>query len=447
MDSGANNRFASASALADQVSSAYSGSKDKGRGGLASYFQGINLKTFDLYTKIDENYLVKTTGGGYLSLAGWIIILIMIIGQTYTFVTPRFHEHMVVNTTLGEKLTINLDITFHALTCAEAHLDAMDVAGDNQLNMEDTMFKQRLSPSGAVIGSTQKAAMNSNVKLEDKKLAKSPDANEPTKCLSCYGAESGGVECCNTCQSLKDAYASLGWSTSEVLKNAVQCKEEQPLNPYADVEKGEGCRVYGSMSVNRVAGNIHIAHGESIVRDGQHIHQFVAAEASGYNISHTIHSMSFGKAYPGMPSGPLDKKVHVIEPKVGTGLFQYFIKVIPTVYSDEFKWRGKTYTNQYTMTERFRPLMLPEFPRLPDGSPDYAKGMHMHQQAVLPGIFFVYDVSPFLVEVVRSRVPFWHFFTRLCSTVGGVFAVLGVVDRAWYSMQKWIGDKSSNAKI
>ena len=99
------------------------------------------------------------------------------------------------------------------------------------------------------------------------------------------------------------------------------------------------------------------------------------------------------------------------------------------------------------MTEIFRPLMLPEFPRLTEGSPEYAKGLHMHQQEVLPGIFFVYDVSPFLVEVVRSRVPFWHFFTRLCSTVGGVFAVLGVVDRAWYSMQKWIGDKSSNAKI
>ena len=446
MDSVANSRFPSASAPNDQVNGGYSGHKDK-RGGMFAIFQDFNLKTLDLYTKIDENYLVKTTGGGYLSLVGWIIILIMIIGQTYTFLTPRFHEHMVVNTTLGEKLTINLDITFHALTCAEAHLDAMDVAGDNQLNMEDTMFKQRLSANGEVIGNALSAGMNSNVKVEGDKKSDSMDVSDPELCLSCYGAETGTVPCCNTCQSLKDAYVALGWSTSEVLKNAVQCKDELPQSPYADVEKGEGCRVYGSMSVNKVAGNIHIAHGESIVRDGQHIHQFVAAEASGYNISHTIHSMSFGKAYPGMASGPLDDKVHVLDPMVGTGLFQYFIKVIPTIYSDEFKWRGKTYTNQYTMTERFRPLMLPEFPRLPDGTPDFAKGVHMHQQAVLPGIFFVYDVSPFLVEVVRSSVPFWHFFTRLCSTVGGVFAVLGVVDRGWYSLQRWIGDKSSSAKI
>lgn len=40
-----------------------------------------------------------------------------------------------------------------------------------------------------------------------------------------------------------------------------------------------------------------------------------------------------------------------------TGLFQYFIRVIPTIYTNE---RGRqTFTNQYTITDRFRPLALP----------------------------------------------------------------------------------------
>ena len=52
------------------------------------------------------------------------------------------------------------------------------------------------------------------------------------------------------------------------------------------------------MNVNKVAGNFHIAHGESLVRDGRHIHQFIPEEAPSYNISHTIHSITFGKAYP-----------------------------------------------------------------------------------------------------------------------------------------------------
>jgi hypothetical protein len=90
------------------------------------------------------------------------------------------------------------------------------------------------------------------------------------------------------------------------------------------------------------------------------------------------------------------------------------------------------------MTERFRALLLPEFPRLPDGTPDFLAGQRQHQQAVLPGIFFVYDLSPFLVEVVRSRVPFLHYFTKVCATVGGVFAVMGVVDKAWFSVQNLV---------
>jgi hypothetical protein len=61
-------------------------------------------------------------------------------------------EHMMVDTTLGEKLRINVNITFHALTCADVHLDAMDVAGDNQLNIEHGMTKQRISKNGIPLG-------------------------------------------------------------------------------------------------------------------------------------------------------------------------------------------------------------------------------------------------------------------------------------------------------
>ena len=41
-----------------------------------------------------------------------------------------------------------------------------------------------------------------------------------------------------------------------------------------------------------------------------------------------------------------------------TGLYQYFIKVVPTLFTDESK--NKLLTNQYTFTERFRPLLLPD---------------------------------------------------------------------------------------
>jgi hypothetical protein len=58
------------------------------------------------------------------------------------------------------------------------------------------------------------------------------------------------------------------------------------------------------------------------------------------------------------------------------------------------------------------------------------------QTAVLPGIFFVYDLSPFMVEVKRTTMPLTHLATKLLAIVGGVFTILGVVDSIVYSVQK-----------
>jgi hypothetical protein len=111
--------------------------------------------------------------------------------------------------------------------------------------------------------------------------------------------------CCNTCDALKKAYLEKGWNVNNILKNATQCMRDENT-PFADVDPDEGCRVAGHMTVNKVAGNFHVAHGESIVRDGRHIHQFIPSEAHKFNISHTLHSISFGDPFPYMPKNPLN---------------------------------------------------------------------------------------------------------------------------------------------
>lgn len=113
------------------------------------------------------------------------------------------------------------------------------------------------------------------------------------------------IRCCNTCEDLKAAYLRKGWTLTNILKDSVQCLRDKS-NPFSSVRPGEGCRVTGTMLVNKVAGNFHIAHGESIIKDGHHIHQFNPAEAPKFNVSHTIHSISFGEPYPSMPPNPLD---------------------------------------------------------------------------------------------------------------------------------------------
>ena len=223
--------------------------------------------------------------------------------------------------------------------------------------------------------------------------------------------------CCNSCDDLKAAYSAKGWGFNDVLKTSEQCLRDK-TNPFASVRNGEGCRVFGSMVVNRVAGNFHIAHGESVVRDGRHIHQFIPAEAPHFNISHTVNSISFGEEYPGMSPSMMDGFKRIYDRETGTGLQQYFIKVIPTHYKD---WGIQT--NQFTMTEKFRPM----------------KSMNEKGETIntvlLPGVFFIYDLSPFLIEVSTTSAPFYHLITRIFAIVGGVLVVLGMIDSMLYQVQ------------
>jgi hypothetical protein len=57
------------------------------------------------------------------------------------------------------------------------------------------------------------------------------------------------------------------------------------------------------------------------------------------------------------------------------------------------------------------------------------------QGYVLPGVFFIYDISPIMVTFTEERPAFSYFLTSLCAIVGGVFTVAGIVDSCIYSVR------------
>ena len=209
-----------------------------------SFFE--TLKRFDIYTKLDEDYRVQTMGGATLSIVAWIAITLLVIGELYNYRTVTIKEHLKVDTTFGQKLKITLDITFHALTCAEAHLDAMDIAGDNQLNIDHSMFKQRVTQGGIPIETA--------TAVQTLGASTSHVANLPADyCGSCFGAETTTIRCCNSCMALKRAYSERDWSIGDEIMKSEQCQREDAKA--MAMEPGEGCRISGTMQVNKVAGN------------------------------------------------------------------------------------------------------------------------------------------------------------------------------------------------
>jgi len=176
-------------------------------------------------------------------------------------------------------------------------------------------------------------------------------------------------------------------------------------------EQQEGCRMTGTLGVSKVAGNFHFAPGKTFSQVGIHIHDLIILQRTDYNVSHTINHLSFGRKYPGRVN-PLDGVERTCD--VRSGMYQYFIKVVPTTY--EYKNGTKVSTNQFSSTEHFRKL---------EGM---ARG--------LPGVFFFYDLSPIMVTVAERKNSFLHFITGLCAIVGGVFTVTGIIDSFIYQGQR-----------
>jgi hypothetical protein len=114
-------------------------------------------------------------------------------------------------------------------------------------------------------------------------------------CGPCYGAQDKEGQCCQTCDDVLMAYTKKRWKTELLKYTAEQCvREGRDKAEPKKMTKGQGWNLSGYMTVNRVSGNSHIAMGEGIERDGQHIHTYMPEDAPNYNASHIIHQLSFG---------------------------------------------------------------------------------------------------------------------------------------------------------
>ncbi|GMY33978.1 endoplasmic reticulum-Golgi intermediate compartment protein 3-like isoform X1, partial [Fagus crenata] len=318
---------------------------------------------------------------------------------------------LIVDTSRGETLHINFDVTFPAVPCSLLSLDAMDISGEQHLDIRHDIVKKRIDAHSNVIEVRQDGIGAPKIEKPLQRHGGRLEHDEKY-CGSCYGAETSDDDCCNSCEEVRDAYRKKGWGLTN-MDMIDQCKREGFIQKIKD-EEGEGCNIYGSLEVNKVAGNFHFALGKSFHQSNFHVHDLLAFQKDIYNISHRINKLAFGNYFPGLVN-PLDGVQWV--PETPNGMYQYFIKVVPTIYTDI---RGRTIqSNQYSVTEHFKSAESGRF-------------------LSVPGVFFFYDISPIKVTFREEHVPFLHFLTHICAVVGGIFTVAGIIDSFIYHGQRVI---------
>ncbi|KAI8998364.1 endoplasmic reticulum vesicle transporter-domain-containing protein [Gaertneriomyces semiglobifer] len=364
------------------------------------------FKDFDAYAKPIEDFRVKTFSGAAVTLASAVVIFLLVFSEFVDWRKVKMEPSIEVDKARKEKLSINLNITVPHVPCYLLSIDVMDVAGEHQNDIQSSVFKKRLDPNGKLIEEA-KGEIGGTV----------PQAADGTAyCGSCYGAKPPASGCCNTCEDVRNAYAASGWTLDKV-DSTEQCIREGYAEK-AETQSTEGCNVFGTIQVNKVAGNFHLAPGKSYAQSHMHVHDLAPYQKKNiFHFSHTIHSLSFGKQ---MAFGnPLDGAAK--ETAEQYFMYQYYIKVVSTRF--QFMNGTVVNTNQFSATEHQR-----------DTNP-------RHGGAGLPGIFFNYDISPMLVTYTEYQKPFSHFLTDVCAVVGGIFTVAGIVDSFIYTAERTIKKK------
>ncbi|KAL3610842.1 hypothetical protein D5086_001862 [Populus alba] len=288
------------------------------------------------------------------------------------------------------------DITFPAIRCSLLSVDAIDISGEQHHDIRHDITKKRINAHGDVIEVRQDGIGAPKI---DKPLQRHGGRLEHNEeyCGSCFGGEMSDDHCCNSCEEVREAYRRKGWALTN-MDLIDQCKREGFVQMIKD-EEGEGCNINGSLEVNRVAGNFHFVPGKSFHQSNFQLLDLLDMQKESYNISHRINRLAFGDYFPGVVN-PLDgiQLMH----ETPNGVQQFFIKVVPTIYTDI---RGRTvHSNQYSVTEHFKKSEL----------------MRLDS---LPGVYFIYDFSPIKVTFKEEHTSFLHFMTSICAIIGGSFFV------------------------
>jgi len=363
------------------------------------------FKQFDAYPKTLEDFRVKTVTGAGVTIISGLIMFTLFVSELNYYLTTEVSPELFVDTTRHQKLRINIDIVLPKLPCAYLSIDAMDVSGEQQGDIDHNMFKQRLDKDGKKV---PEQAVKEDLGDKSEDAIKSVKTTlDPSRCESCYGAESTERPCCNTCEDVRNAYRTRGWAFSDPM-GIEQCKREGWKDKFME-QQNEGCRVFGYLEVSKVAGNFHIAPGKSFQQQHVHVHDLQPFGGKLFNLTHHIKHLSFGEPYPGVHN-PLDDTI--VPAEESSTMYQYFVKVVPTVYK---KSNGvDVWTNQYSFTKHKRTVR------------------QMTGEHGLPGVFVLYELSPMLVQYTEKRRSFMHFLTGVCAIVGGIFTVAGLIDSMIY---------------
>ncbi|KAG5175856.1 endoplasmic reticulum vesicle transporter-domain-containing protein [Tribonema minus] len=395
-------------------------------------------KRLDFYGAPKAEFRKGTVHGALMSAVAFLLACVLIARELQYSMAVRTTTNLEVDSRFdpaGRRTNVTFDIKFPRIACDHISISAEDNNGAPQHNVQHHVTKIRLDSQGYMLDAGSRHEVGDTIKDETallgregeaaarKSLADSAkDAPAQGGCGDCYGAGEPG-ECCDTCDEVKDKYRKMGWSFSP--DEVPQCRPgfvpgAVAAKPEAAAPPREGCYLSGYLDLSKARGNVHFAPsskaGAAVAGGaGDTAGAMLLRTFAAFNTTHTIDKLRFGENAPGMVY-PLEGESRVIRDSYG--MYQYYIKVVPTTYKP---LSGPSVTtNQYSVTEHLKHV-----------EPGSGRG--------LPGVYLYYELSTITASIEELRPGLLKFLTSVCAIVGGLYTVLGLIDHVITAVRKTHG--------
>ncbi|KAI1641426.1 endoplasmic reticulum vesicle transporter-domain-containing protein [Biscogniauxia mediterranea] len=320
--------------------------------------------------KSKPQYVTRTSGGGKWTVAMAVISLVLLWSELGRWWRGEEDHTFSVEKGVGHSMQINLDIVMK-MQCKDLHVNVQDAAGDRilagtRLKEDPTSWSQWVDAKGV------------------HKLGR--DSNGRTVTGAGWHDEGFGEEHVHDIVAMGRKKAR--WAKTPRLWG----------NP------ADSCRIYGSLDLNKVQGDFHItARGHGYAEFGEHL------DHNAFNFSHVISELSFGPYYPSLVN-PLDRTINLADAHFHK--FQYFMSVVPTIYSVDGSSSKTIFTNQYAVTEQSMEI----------------------SERMVPGIFFKYDIEPILLTIEERRDSFLTFIIKVINILSGAL----VAGHWGFTISEWL---------
>lgn len=129
--------------------------------------------------------------------------------------------------------------------------------------------------------------------------------------------------------------------------------------------------------------------------------------------------MSFGPYYPSL-TNPLDNTIALTPtPEDHFYKFQYYLSVVPTIYSDDSSKLHLLDADRNTAGSLFSTHAIK--------TNQYAATSQSHAvpENNVPGVFVKFDIEPIMLSVVEEWGGFWRLIVRLVNVISGVMVAGG----------------------